>query len=148
MSSVQASAWQVIFTICLTVRWCTTSPVINDGVLQDLKKLNLSQAKLVADNSTIKCSFTPNLCDWQLHLYGGHSFSVPLQPVVDKTIAQKTTTVRETFELTPPGAGPQLFLVAEVEPKPKKEMRRKRKLARQTPFNYLSKHRFILLVLQ
>ncbi|KAH8255858.1 hypothetical protein KR032_001287, partial [Drosophila birchii] len=147
MSSIQAIprtfSWQVIFTICLSVRWCTASPVILDGVLQDLKKLNLSQAKLVTDNATIKCSLTPNLCDWQLHLYEGHSFTVPLSPVVPGNAAQKTKApVQETFALTPPEDGPQLFIVADVETKPKKEMRHKRKLARRTPFNYSSKHRF------
>ncbi|KAH8290461.1 hypothetical protein KR054_003302 [Drosophila jambulina] len=151
MSSVQdfrASPWQVVFTICLAAQWCTASPVIHDGVLQDLKKLDLNQAKLVADNSTLKCSLSPNLCDWQLHLYEGHSFTAPLLPVVQGTEAQKITApVRETFGLTPPEAGPQLFIVAEVEPKPKREVRRKRKLARRTPFSYSSEHRFILLVL-
>ncbi|XP_017024960.1 uncharacterized protein [Drosophila kikkawai] len=146
MSSVQAfkaSPWQVLFTICLAVRWCTAGPVIHDDVLQDLKRLNLTQAKLIAENSTIKCSLTPNLCDWQLHLYEGHSFSAPLAPVVQATAAP----VRETFELTPPEAGPQLFIVAEVEPKPKRKVRHRRKLSRRTPFNYSSKHRFIWLVL-
>ncbi|KAH8258105.1 hypothetical protein KR038_005747 [Drosophila bunnanda] len=153
MSSVQAfraSAWiVVVLAICLTARCCTAGPVINDGVLQDLRKLNLTQAKLVSDNSTLKCSLTPNLCDWQLHLYEGHSFSVPLSPVERGTVALKNPgPVRETFALTPSGGEPQLFLVAHVEPKPKKEMRHKRKLARQSPFNHSSKHRFILLVLQ
>ncbi|XP_016928486.3 uncharacterized protein [Drosophila suzukii] len=152
MSSVQAFRafqWLVFLPCCVFLRWCEAAPQIQDEILQQLKELNLSQAKLIAANSTVKCSLTPNLCDWQLHLYENHRFSVPLVETVKSTPTKAPPNAgQEIFELTHQDSGSQLFIVAEIEPKSRREWRRRGKLRRRPTFNHLSKQKFVLLVVQ
>ncbi|XP_016946798.1 uncharacterized protein LOC108022422 [Drosophila biarmipes] len=152
MSSDQAFRafpWLVLLPCCFFLQWCEAAPQIQDEVLQQLKELNLSQAKLIAANSTVKCTMTPSLCDWQLHLYEGHEFSVPLDQTVESiTTKAPSNAGQEIFELTPQDSGLQLYIVAEIEPKSRRERRRKGKLRRPSTFNHLSKQKFVLLAVQ
>ncbi|XP_017126302.1 uncharacterized protein LOC108145411 [Drosophila elegans] len=141
--------FRALFTFCILVLWCEAAPTIQDEALQQLRQLTLTQAKLIADNSSAKCSLTPNLCGWQLHLYEGHGFSVPLiQPVQNPTTRAPSNVAQEVFGLTRQENGPQLFIVADVEPKSRRKVRGKRKLRRRATLNYLSKQKFVLLVVQ
>ncbi|XP_017072791.2 uncharacterized protein LOC108109027 [Drosophila eugracilis] len=152
MSSDKAfrvSPWLVLISFFALAQWSKAIPLLQDEALQELKDLNLTQAKLISDNSSAKCSLTPNLCDWQLHLYDGHAFSVPLVQAVQSTTTQSPSkTGQELFGLTHQDSGMQLFIVAEVEPKSRRELRKKRKLRRRVTFNHLSKQKFVLLVVQ
>ncbi|XP_016992933.2 uncharacterized protein [Drosophila takahashii] len=146
MSSVaafRAFPWLLL----LLLRWSEAAPQhIQDEALQQLRQLDLSQAKLIAANSSAKCTLTPNLCDWQLHLYEGHSFSVPLVQEVESKPSSTVSppkAAQEIFELTQPNTEPQLFILAEIEPKS-----RRGKLRRRATFNHLSKQKFVLLVVQ
>ncbi|KAH8358245.1 hypothetical protein KR084_009080 [Drosophila pseudotakahashii] len=143
VAALRAFPWLLLFLL----RWSEAAPQpIQDEALQQLRQLDLSQAKLIAANSSAKCTLTPNLCDWQLHLYDGHAFSVPLVQAVE-SIPSSTVpppkSGQEIFELTHPNSGSQLFILAEIEPKP-----RRRKLRRRATFNHLSKQKFVLLVVQ
>ncbi|XP_017051571.1 uncharacterized protein LOC108095146 [Drosophila ficusphila] len=152
MSSAQAFrvfTWLVLLVSCGLDRRCRAAPQIQDEALQQLKQLNLAQAKLISDNSSAKCSLTPNLCDWQLHLYEGHGFSVPLNQAVESATTQKpSTTGQEIFELSHQNTGTQLFILAEIEPKFRRKLRRKSKFRRRATVNHLSKPKFVLLVVQ
>ncbi|XP_043645401.1 uncharacterized protein LOC122614809 [Drosophila teissieri] len=154
MSSVQffrSNPWIIFLQLCVLFRWCEGAPVHQDEALQQLRVLNVTQASLIASNSTVKCSLTPNLCDWQLHLYDGHAFSVPLVQTMESTTTQAPplpTAGQNIFELNHNVGGPQLFILAEIEPKSRRRLRRKRKLWRRATFNHSSKQKFILLVVQ
>jgi len=143
--------WIILFQLCVLFRRCEGAPVYPDETLQQIRKLNVTQANLIASNSTVKCNLIPNLCDWQLHLYEGHAFSVPLVQTVESTTTRSPALPiagQKIFELNHNVSGPQLFILAEIEPKSRRELRRKRKLWRRATFNHLSKQKFILLVVQ
>ncbi|KAI8036895.1 uncharacterized protein LOC128256111 [Drosophila gunungcola] len=147
MCSVEG--FRALFTFCILVLWCEAAPPIQDEALQQLRQLSLTQAKLIVDNSSAKCSLIPNLCDWQLHLYEGHVFSVPLiQPMENPTTPAPSKFNQEVFGLARQENGPQLFIVADVEPKSRRKVRGKRKLRRRFTLNHLSKQKFVLLVVQ
>ncbi|BFG06098.1 uncharacterized protein DMAD_04686 [Drosophila madeirensis] len=124
---------------------------IQKEALQQIPKLNLTQVQLIAGNASLRCGLIPELCDWQLHLYSGHPFSVPLS-FGETTVSSTTTTqspkdvvaasTEEVFSL------PSLLLVAQVEPMPRREKRRKRKLRRRPTFGLLSKKQFVWLFFQ
>ncbi|EDV35981.2 uncharacterized protein Dana_GF12745 [Drosophila ananassae] len=139
----EASLWLLLLSIC-----AADAGAIDGTALQELAKLNLTQAKLISDNTTVKCMVTPDLCDWQIHLYEGHAFSVPLPQAAAAQAATQalSTPAPEVFELSPQDSGSKIYIVAEVKPKP--ERRRRRKLRRRTAFNYFPKRRFALLVFQ
>ncbi|XP_032572436.1 uncharacterized protein LOC116800620 [Drosophila sechellia] len=154
MSSVQAIrsyTWIVLFQLCVLFRRCEGAPEHPDEALQPLRELNVTQANLIASNSTVKCQLIPNLCDWQLHLYEGHAFSVPLVQTVESTTIRPPAPPMaglKIFELNHNVSGPQLFILAEIEPKSRRGLRRKRKLLRRATFNHSSKQKFILLAVQ
>lgn len=139
----EASLWLLLLSIC-----AADAGAIDGTALQELAKLNLTQAKLISDNTTVKCMVTPDLCDWQIHLYEGHAFSVLLPQAAAAQAATQalSTPAPEVFELSPQDSGSKIYIVAEVKPKP--ERRRRRKLRRRTAFNYFPKRRFALLVFQ
>ncbi|KQS62233.1 uncharacterized protein LOC26526045 [Drosophila erecta] len=154
MSSVQffrSNPWIIVLQLCAFLRWCEGAPVHQNEALQQLSQMNVTQANLIASNSTVKCSLTPNLCDWQLHLYEGHAFSVPLAQTMESTTTRAPplpTAGQKMFELNHKVSGAQLFILAEIEPKSRRRLRRKRKLWRRATFNHSSKQKFILLVVQ
>ncbi|KAH8373107.1 hypothetical protein KR009_011895 [Drosophila setifemur] len=140
MSSVQASLaspWLIVIHFAILPWLYQAAPMLHDADLQQLTKLNLIQAKLITNNSTAKCSLTPFFCDWQLHLYEGHTFSVPLAQTVVSTTSMAPPISRdpEIFDLTSLQSGAQLFIVAEVEPKKRQVLRAKRKHRRRTTGN-------------
>ncbi|KAH8279337.1 hypothetical protein KR026_006898 [Drosophila bipectinata] len=146
MSSVQpfqASLWLLLLSMC-----SSDAAAVEATALQGLTKLNLTEAKLISDNTTVKCMVTPDLCGWQLHLYEGHAFSVPLPQAAapQATTQEPSMPATEVFELSPQDSGSRIYIVAEV--KPKSERRRRRKLRRRTSFNYFSKQKYALLVFQ
>ncbi|XP_022232787.2 uncharacterized protein LOC111081140 [Drosophila obscura] len=152
MCSVQAaSLWPLlpIFWLVAGSNWATAASL--EGTLQQIPKLNLTQVQLIANNASLRCSLIPELCDWQLQLYSGHPFSVPLSfgesmvsttTQAPKDVVAASTPTEEVFSL------PSLLLVAQVEPKPRREKRRKRKLRRRPTFGFLSKKRFVWLYFQ
>lgn len=146
MSSVQA--FQDFLWLLLLSIFAVDAGAVGGTALQELTKLNLTQAKLISDNTTVKCTVIPDLCDWQLHLYEGHAFSVPLLQTAapQATSPAPSTPAPEIFELSPQDSGLKVYIVAEVIPKP--EQRRRRKLRRRTAFNYFPKQKFALLVFQ
>ncbi|XP_016989467.1 uncharacterized protein LOC108051763 [Drosophila rhopaloa] len=143
--------FRALFLFCILARWCEAAPLLQDEALQQLGQLNLTQAKLIADNPSVKCSLTPNLCDWQLHLYEGHGFSVPLVQAVESPPTRAPSKAgQEIFGLGHQDGGGQhqLFILADIEPKTRRKLRRKRKLRRRVALNHLSKQKFVLLVVQ
>ncbi|KAH8280446.1 hypothetical protein KR018_007488 [Drosophila ironensis] len=163
MSSVhffKTFSWLLLHSICMVQ--VGAAPPLPEESLQQLLQLDLSQAKLASDNATAKCIVTPDLCDWQLHLYEGHAFSAPLSPATTNPAptvpaspspspspaAAPLMPAPEVFHINPPDGGSQLFIVAEVERRREQAARRKRKLRRRTTFNYSPKRKFVLLVFQ
>ncbi|SPP73806.1 uncharacterized protein LOC117591975 [Drosophila guanche] len=159
MCSVQiAFLWPLLPFLWLVALSSSAMTTTQKEALQQIPKLNLTQVQLIAGNASLRCGLIPELCDWQLHLYSGHPFSVPLSfgestVSTPATITTTTTTTQspkdvvvasteEVFSL------PSLLLVAQVEPKPRREKRRKRKLRRRRTFCLLSKKQFVWLFFQ
>ncbi|XP_015039931.2 uncharacterized protein [Drosophila pseudoobscura] len=146
-----ASLWPLLPLFCLVVRSSSATPALQEEALQQIPTLNLTQVQLIAGNASLRCSLIPELCDWQLHLYSGHHFSVPLS-FAESTVSTTTlspmevvaasTPTEQVFSLAP------LRLVAQIEPKPRREKRGKRKLRRRSTFGILSKKQFVWLFFQ
>ncbi|XP_034105390.1 uncharacterized protein LOC117568689 [Drosophila albomicans] len=77
-----------------------------DETLQHIPKLSHAQVALIADNATARCKLTPELCDWQLHLYEGHAFSVQLPQDNNITNSTSTTTSPSTSSTTSTTSSP------------------------------------------
>ncbi|XP_034652818.1 uncharacterized protein LOC117891447 [Drosophila subobscura] len=157
MCSVQiASLWPLLpffWPVALSSSAMTT---IQKEALQQIPKLNRTQVQLIAGNASLRCGLIPELCDWQLHLYSGHPFSVPLsfgESTVSSSSSSTNTTTQSPKDVVAASTEevfslPSLLLVAQVEPKPRREKRRKRKLRRRPTFGLLSKKQFVWLFFQ
>ncbi|EDW85919.1 uncharacterized protein Dwil_GK22886 [Drosophila willistoni] len=111
--------------------------------LKQIPTLNLTQVTLIAENATARCNLIPNLCNWQLHLYGGHAFSVPLKQEEQKKAMEKEIIkpkpTRTVFTLSLPDDSKELLFYADIEPKSRAmEKRRKRRLRPRRPATFHS----------
>jgi len=112
----------------------------NDVALSQIPKLSHAQVALIAGNATERCKFRTELCDWQLHLYEGHAFSVQLpQNSNNKNKNNKSVATTTTTTSLPPVEskpipvifavpGHKLFIYAQVERRPNLAKTRQRKL--------------------
>jgi len=111
----------------------------NDEALRQIPKLSHAQVALIAGNATERCKFRTELCDWQLHLYEGHAFSVQLPQNSNKLNYNKSVATTTTTTSLPPVEskpipvifavpGHKLFIYAQVERRPNLAKTRRRKL--------------------
>ncbi|KAH8371169.1 hypothetical protein KR093_006361 [Drosophila rubida] len=92
------------------------APRLLEETLQHIPKLSHAQVALIADNATARCELMPQLCDWQLHLYDGHAFSVqlPQRDSSKSNNAASSTSTSSTSSTTTTTSSPLL----ENEPTP------------------------------
>lgn len=142
----------LLLTSCLIVEGIATESHIEP--LQQIPQLSYGQLVLIASNATVRCNVMPQLCNWQLHLYDGHAFSVELPQHVAtstaSTITKESTTTTTSTTKAPkiePQLAPLIFAVpgldnpqklliyaqVEREPRPKRGRSRRRRPEKKVP---------------
>ncbi|EDV90334.1 GH11316 [Drosophila grimshawi] len=121
----------VLLLIQVIIR-CEAAPIPNViAALQQIPKLSYGQLSVLDANSMARCNLIPQLCDWQLHLYEGHSFSVHMPNFSPGVIGElesnavhtttTTTTERPSillrFEVSGLKKSDNLLIYAQVEGK-------------------------------
>ncbi|KAH8260963.1 hypothetical protein KR044_001113 [Drosophila immigrans] len=103
-------AWSVL-------RVDATPPPHLAETLHQIPQLSHDQVALIAGNATARCKLTPELCDWQLHLYEGHAFSVQL-PQHNNNGGNNSTSTTSTSSTTTTTTTTTRAPLVETEPIP------------------------------